>query len=501
MGKIGDTLNNLPIKTACIAVFTLNFVMRGWFATAHPVWGDEAYSLYFSQFTLSNIKTVLMAGYNPPLFEIILHFCQPLPIEHPMLFRWFSVLCVSLAGAILFGPLFHSNKKTAWLFGSLFLSSCLVMNMSQFLRVYALEILLISVVYNGVQKKNLSYARLIILAFLCALLLYLHYVSVILIPFIIGYFALQNLSLKKWGIFLITLLVSCSPILNFLIIKMTNGSVNEIKQSTAFSLENLLHLSGQVFNGLSFYFFIACIVIGLHLQHQKKLLFSAPVILGALPFITLMLVGLIYPVADRYFSLFLPLFLLAISVATISLIESTGNALRKMIGIIYLIFNILFILQIDIRFPYNDYPNRTADILKPYLNNYKIIISPQYIALPLMFHLSQSNFKSIQWVEEKIQSSPNEHYQFYSRAAYKSFEEAKVFFINNGEELPPLTISDSLVIWVDSHTEEINPHHGIEIKLQQCGYQEMGWLQSDWKTKVHFYQMLPSLAAKNEARQ
>jgi hypothetical protein len=372
------------------------------------------------------------------------------------------------------------------------------MNMSQFVRVYALEILLISVVYIEIQKKNLSYARLTILAILCTLLLYLHYVSVILIPFIIGYFALQNLSFKKWGVFLLSLLLCCSPILYFLIIKMTNGSVNEIKQSTSFSLENLLHLSGQVFNRLSFYFFIACIVIALHLQHQKKLLISAPVLLGALPFIALMTVGLIYPVADRYFSLFLPLFLLAISVAASSLLESTDNMLRRMIGIIYLIFNASFILQIDNRFPYNDYPNLTANILKPYLNKNKIIISPQYIALPLMFHLSKNDFESVSSVGEKIQSSPNEHYQFYSRAAYKSFEEAKVYFINHNGELPPLTISDSLIIWVDSRTEEIHPDHGIEIKLHQCGYQEMGWLQSDWKTKVHFYQVKPDLAATHE---
>ena len=118
-----------------------------------------------------------------------------------------------------------------------------------------------------------------------------------------------------------------------------------------------------------------------------------------------------------------------------------------------------------------------------------------------MFHLSKNDFESVSSVGKKIQSSPNEHYQFYSRAAYKSFEEAKVYFINHNGELPPLTISDSLIIWVDSRTEEIHPDHGIEIKLHQCGYQEMGWLQSDWKTKVHFYQVKSGFAAMNEVLQ
>ena len=483
MVRIGVILNNNRPTIGFIAIFIINILMRGWYSTAHPIWGDEGFSLYFSQFSYSEIHQILLAGNNPPLFEWLLHLCRPLFQDHEIWLRWLSVICISASAALLYSIIYSERKKTAWIFALFMLCSNLLMNMSQFIRSYALVIFILTLILFLIERKHHYKLTFILFGTLCASLIYLHYVTILFIPCALWY-ARSKFSSRQWITSALLTFLLILPILYFFFLKLFDGSVHEMKENDLFDLHRLIRLSEQVFNGYSYFFFISLFPVLIHFRN-KKTISHWSFWIGFIPFILLFALSLFFPVADRYLSLFLPFYLATGSFALIECIQSPRFIFRNL-GYACLLIGFSYPFRWELRFPYNDQPHQTAEILKPHLKQSLIIISPQFITLPLIYHLDPLKFKETQKVQTFLQEHPQARGQEISRCGYDQILPQKVWSVNAFSEISS-EIMDTSVIWVDSQIHEINENHQIDISLQNLGFVEYQTEKTDWKTTVHFY--------------
>ena len=123
-----------------LLVFGVNLLIRSWHCREWIPNGDEPFSLYFAQWSLQGISSVLMNGNNPPVYEWMLHLLQYWDGFNWQRARWMSAILVSIGAMALWGASLKKQNWGAMLSACLFLASTQVMNASHLIRAYALEI-------------------------------------------------------------------------------------------------------------------------------------------------------------------------------------------------------------------------------------------------------------------------------------------------------------------------------------------------------------------------
>lgn len=157
-------------------------IVRFWYIGKTSIGGDECFSLFISQYDISEIVKVLSTGDNPPVWEILLHYwCMffgntELSIRFlALIFNVLTIIPIFKIGEKFFG------SKAAFFASLLFILSSFSIFLSHEARVYSLVGFLATCSMWTFLKFMHTKGRIIPLLFLVCcniLLLYSHYLSV-----------------------------------------------------------------------------------------------------------------------------------------------------------------------------------------------------------------------------------------------------------------------------------------------------------------------------------
>jgi hypothetical protein len=131
-------INHILKYWTALLVALANFFVRSYRMTEFGLNSDEPFTVYFAQWSLDGIYTVLMSGNNPPLFEFCLHYWMSLFGTSLFALRLLPLLLVSAASFLLHLIAERHSNYSAWLVSSLFLSSNLLLLCSHTVRAYSL---------------------------------------------------------------------------------------------------------------------------------------------------------------------------------------------------------------------------------------------------------------------------------------------------------------------------------------------------------------------------
>ncbi len=183
---------------------------------------DEPFSIFHAQKELDDLSQLFITENNPPLHFYLLHFW----------IKWFgisafSVRSLSLIFSLLTLPLlFQIGKKV--LNENLGLLLMLMFTLSNFHHSFGIEartFSLFSVLFAATLlvilqlREKIKWQTSLFLGVLCALLFYTHYISILVIPFIIFIHILLNFkekSSKSWLSFLVMLAVFSAALMPYL---------------------------------------------------------------------------------------------------------------------------------------------------------------------------------------------------------------------------------------------------------------------------------------------
>jgi len=157
-------------------------ILRFWYIDKTSIGGDECFSLFISQYNISDIIKILSTGDNPPIWEIMLHYwCmffgnKELSIRVlALIFNVLTIIPIYKIGEKFFG------NKNAFSASLLFILSSFSLFLSHEARVYSLVGFLATcsmwMFLNFINAKG-RILPLLLLACCNILLLYSHYLSV-----------------------------------------------------------------------------------------------------------------------------------------------------------------------------------------------------------------------------------------------------------------------------------------------------------------------------------
>jgi uncharacterized membrane protein len=165
-----------------LIIFTfLNLLFKFYYLPQESIYGDEGYSIFHAQKSLSELTPIFLNDQNPPLHIALLHFWMKIFGVSDISAKAFSVICSVLCGIGLF--VFATkflNKQAAVIVSILFLFSNVQLFYSHEVRTYALvEVLCIASFYCYFKLlKEPDKKTITLLAFVNLLLLYSHYLSI-----------------------------------------------------------------------------------------------------------------------------------------------------------------------------------------------------------------------------------------------------------------------------------------------------------------------------------
>lgn len=194
-----------------VFLLAVAFLVRYWYVDKTSIGSDEVFSVFVSQYSISEIINILSNGDNPPLWEILLHFWCELFGGTELAVRMLSLLfnVLTIIPIYLIGYKFF-NTRTAIIVSLLFTFSSFSLFISHEARVYSLLGLLSSFsmflflkFINNNGRKN----ELVWLTILNSLLLYSHYLSAwIIIVQIIAFVILYKKINVRFFMYLLHLL-------------------------------------------------------------------------------------------------------------------------------------------------------------------------------------------------------------------------------------------------------------------------------------------------------
>lgn len=162
-----------------ILLVVLNFILKFLHVDSQAIAGDEPFSIFHAQLSVSSIIEHLKQGNNPPLFEIILHYwirffgISALSVRFlPLLFSTITVLFIYKIGTSFF------NLRIAIVASLLFTFSNYHLFFAHECRVYSLFALLTTIsmyAFLKLQQDRKSRKHFILLIVTNILLIYSHY--------------------------------------------------------------------------------------------------------------------------------------------------------------------------------------------------------------------------------------------------------------------------------------------------------------------------------------
>lgn len=172
---------------ALIAVIILNLVTRFQYIRFDSVWCDESYSIWCAMHPVKEVVNIVKYGTDAPLYYLILHFWIKLFGIGNDAVRTLSILFET--GALIF--LFRLCEKASGLLFAictslLVITSPILLHYSLEIRAYPLVMLEVcAAFYLILQLKDQTSFRLIswlLLSLVNALMLYTHYLTVLIFP-------------------------------------------------------------------------------------------------------------------------------------------------------------------------------------------------------------------------------------------------------------------------------------------------------------------------------
>ncbi|HET6245531.1 MAG: glycosyltransferase family 39 protein [Bacteroidetes bacterium] len=205
-------------------LFLLSLFIRTYGLSLESLYGDEMYSVFHGQKSLSELKVIFLNDQNPPMHIALLHFWMEIFGVTEIASKMLSVACSVFAGLILF--LFAKkflNIQTAVIAFFLFLFSNSQHYFSTEVRPYALiQLLCISsfyIYFNLLTKPKKS--DVIFLWLINLSLLFTHYLSVFILVvqfvFIWGYFKENRKAFVYYFVSQIFLVISFLPWVSILL--------------------------------------------------------------------------------------------------------------------------------------------------------------------------------------------------------------------------------------------------------------------------------------------
>lgn len=230
-----------------ILFFALNFLLRGVLLTKNPLSGDEPFSLYHAQMTISEIIAELTKGNNPPLFEIILHYWIGFKDISLEWIRLLTLIFSALTASFFFLLAKEiKNQSFAILATLIYTFSTYHLQYAQEIRVYSLFGLLTVIsfwVFIKLWKNNLTWKWWIYFTITNIAIIYAHYFGFfVLFIQTICYLYIHykdKVSLRKYGIYTGVMLVLYLPLLSIVLSRFSANSGNKGWLESPTSLEAL----------------------------------------------------------------------------------------------------------------------------------------------------------------------------------------------------------------------------------------------------------------------
>lgn len=337
-------------------------------------WHDEAFSLYYSQQHWGHLKHISEWDINPPLYYYFLWIWQNLFGIGEYAVRFSSVIFGALAAGMLYLFCARNINRGAGLISVMFFSISSEMYFyAHEARPYMLIILLVlcsSYVFMEMLRKP-GWVNAVVLGFLNFGLIYLHYISGIIILFqvflILLYFnkALFKFSSVSLGITLLIAILRFTKKTIALILHNEKSS-GWIQKPTFYDLKETFY---GFFNGadLFYIFLFAAFVVFVYLLREKhwkslwstdKKLLNYILLCGPVTIIICFLISLFMPLFVRRYLLFTAPFMYMFLAYFISRMpEAVRYPLMALVGV----FMCFSVMRIDFKTPKGmDYRNAVA---------------------------------------------------------------------------------------------------------------------------------------------
>lgn len=392
--------------TPFILIF-INLILKLIYISTNSIGGDEPFSIYHAQMDVGSIINQLTQGNNPPFYEILLHFWIKVFGISELSVRLPSVLFSSLAVYYVFkvGKEFF-NFQVGLAAGLVFTFSNFNLQLSHEARVYALfSLLTVASMYYFMNflrdPKQVKFFCLVL--FLNLVLIYSHYFGFFVI-------AIQTLSvlffknnraiiLKRYGFYLLLLVVLYIPNLAVIIRRVTDFTVNGTWLSPPNGIGHAYYML-KVFSNQPL---TAVVCISILLLALVKYLVSQEwrqnnpyskvlVIWFVFPFVFMFAVSFWFPMFfDRYLIFVSSGYYLTI--ALLSIYISDLLILRYVLsGIVVIMFVITFKPNIDNNRHVRETVAKVNEIKD---NNTSVIICPSYFILNFTYYYDKDIFKDV----------------------------------------------------------------------------------------------------------
>ncbi len=243
----------MPKKQFSIILFLIIGLLLRLISINQSLWLDEAISveLVKKPFFLTHIYQFMQGDYNPPLFNIILHFWLKIFPAQEFFIRLPSLIFGLATGLYLYkiAQLFFNSKKRSYFTLILLMTSPLHIYYSQEARMYSLAALTTtSSMYYFIKfwqsKNSLNNKYFILYVLATALTLYSHYLSWLILPVQWAYIIWQ----KNKKVFLNFLMANI--FIAFSLIPLMPLLLNQLQTGKKAALANVVW--GDVVGELSF---------------------------------------------------------------------------------------------------------------------------------------------------------------------------------------------------------------------------------------------------------
>lgn len=460
-----------------ILITLANIIMKSFFASANDLAGDEPYSVYYSQFSISSIIEILTSGNNPPLYEILLHFWVKLFGISELAVRIPSVLFSSLTVVFIFiiGQNFFS-RRVGIVASLLFTFSNYFMLYAHEARVYSLFAFLTAssmcmflYLINGNENKKVLVGYIISNVFL----LYAHYfgffVIAIQICFSFILFFQNKKVFKKLLLIQLIVFVFYLPLFPILIerflisshegtwLSPPNGLFGVLDMLRNFNNEAYGHATVFGSKPLVTLFYIGVVFIA-----TIKMIISRGFKINAidnnylyiicsfiLPFAFMFLISFKIPMfLDRYMIFTVIAYIVSLAICIDYIFSTTVYSIA--FSIVCLLGMVLtFTPNIDNKRQVKETINKIVELKD---SNTAVLICPDYFVLSFIYYYNQELFKIVDSTEgtSKIAQMLNHDH---------------VFMVRNRSELPK--IDQDKIIYLDAAADFAYPNNEVYSTLEQ----------------------------------
>jgi mannosyltransferase len=234
----------------------LAVVLKSYHITKSDIGGDECFSLFISQYSITEIIHILKTGDNPPLWEIILHFwvrlfnnsIQTIRVL-PLFFNVITIIPIYLIGKKT------SGSKSAVLASLLFIFSSFSLFIAQEARIYSLVGFFSTLsMYFFLELKSNYNSRRILVALIITnvILFYSHYLSmwILVVQCMISLASFKNSLglIKRYFIHFVVFLLLISPFIPVLINRFLDSGLHGTWVPKVTGFDSLYFMLWRFFN-------------------------------------------------------------------------------------------------------------------------------------------------------------------------------------------------------------------------------------------------------------